>query len=157
SLLLNVSRIGPEIRERRFAFYRPMPPLIEEELPDGRVERTLAVGLFANDVGHRIVGVNMLRGTVLYEPRDVAHPSGDISVPPAAYDCAATGTTERANLKVTQGSTVLWTLTVVRPAASSGTNGSGIELRHVNYRGKQVLYRAHVPILNVQYQTAGIE
>ena len=35
--------------------------------------------------------------------------------------------------------------------ASSGTNGSGVELRYVDYRGKRVLYRAHVPILNVKY------
>ena len=40
---------------------------------------------------------------------------------------------------------------LVRPAASSGTNGSGIELRYVDYLGKRLLYRAHVPILNVQY------
>jgi Cu2+-containing amine oxidase len=32
-----------------------------------------------------------------------------------------------------------------------GTNGSGVTLREVDYRGKRVLYRAHVPILNVQY------
>jgi hypothetical protein len=40
---------------------------------------------------------------------------------------------------------------VVRPAASSGTRGSGVELRFVDYKGKRVLYRAHVPILNVKY------
>ena len=40
---------------------------------------------------------------------------------------------------------------MVRPAASSGTNGSGVELRRVAYRGKRVLFRAHAPILNVQY------
>ncbi len=45
----------------------------------------------------------------------------------------------------------LWKFLVVRPAASSGTNGSGVELRYVDYRGKRVLYRAHVPILNVKY------
>jgi Cu2+-containing amine oxidase len=32
-----------------------------------------------------------------------------------------------------------------------GTNGSGVELRSVNYRGKRVLFLAHAPILNVQY------
>jgi hypothetical protein len=40
---------------------------------------------------------------------------------------------------------------VVRPAGSSGIYGSGLELRGVSYRGKRVLYRAHVPILNVKY------
>jgi hypothetical protein len=39
----------------------------------------------------------------------------------------------------------------IRPAASSGVNGSAIELASVVYRGKRVLRRAHVPILNVRY------
>ena len=38
-----------------------------------------------------------------------------------------------------------------RPSYSLGTNGSGVTLREVDYRGKRVLYQAHVPILNVQY------
>jgi hypothetical protein len=46
---------------------------------------------------------------------------------------------------------VLWSLIAVRPAASSGTMGSGIELRSVAYLEKRVLRRAHVPILNVRY------
>src|SRR5207247_1395302 len=46
---------------------------------------------------------------------------------------------------------VLWKFLAVRPAASSGTRSSGVELRYVDYRGKRVLYRAHVPILNVHY------
>jgi hypothetical protein len=40
---------------------------------------------------------------------------------------------------------------VTRPAASSGTNGSGIELQYINYKGKTVIRQAHVPILNVKY------
>jgi hypothetical protein len=32
-----------------------------------------------------------------------------------------------------------------------GTNGSGLELRYVDYRGQRVLYQAHLPILNVLY------
>ena len=40
---------------------------------------------------------------------------------------------------------------VIRPVASSGTNASGVEVRDVRYRGKMVLKRGHVPILNVQY------
>lgn len=37
------------------------------------------------------------------------------------------------------------------PSRSPTGKGSGIELRNVFYRGKLVLYRAHVPILNVLY------
>ena len=45
----------------------------------------------------------------------------------------------------------VWRFLAVRPAASSGINGSGLELRFVDYRGKRVLYQAHVPVLNVKY------
>ena len=62
-----------------------------------------------------------------------------------------TGTAGQVWITVSQGGTVLWKFLAVRPAASSGTRGSGVELRFVDYRGKRVLYRAHVPILNVRY------
>ena len=54
-------------------------------------------------------------------------------------------------MTISQGGQVLWRFLAIRPAASSGTNGSGIELRYVDYRGKRLLYRAHVPILNIKY------
>jgi hypothetical protein len=57
-----------------------------------------------------------------------------------------------ANLVITQGPNVLWTFQAIRPSASSGTRGSGIELRNVKYKGKTVLFQAHVPILNVEYE-----
>ena len=62
-------------------------------------------------------------------------------------------------MTVSRGNTVLWRFRVRRPAATKGpglsTNGTGIELRQVDYRGKRVLYRAHVPILNVKYEPGG--
>lgn len=64
---------------------------------------------------------------------------------------ATKGTAGQVWVTVTQGGQTLWRFLAVRPAASSGTNGSGIELRFVDYKGKRVLYRAHVPILNVKY------
>src|SRR5262249_51752516 len=45
-------------------------------------------------------------------------------------------------ITVKQGTT-LWKFLAVRPGASSGTNGSGVELRFVDYRGKRVLYNGH--------------
>jgi len=152
-LLLNDSELGPALCERRLLPYCPMPPLIETELADGRIERTLAVGLFApnEEILHRIVGVNMVREAVIHEVPDVALPSGNRCGAPFGEGCPQSGNAGQVRVTVTQGSTVLWTFTAVRPAASSGTNGSGIELRYVNYRGKRVLYRAHVPILNVEY------
>jgi Copper amine oxidase, enzyme domain len=149
--------LAPAIRERSLQPYRPMPPLINVELPDGRVERTLAVGLFSPNerIKNRIIGVNMIRESVLQELQDVALPSADSCGPPQDFNCPDSGSNGQVKITVTQGSTVLWTFVVVRPSASSGTNGSGIELRYVDYRGKRVLYRAHVPILNVMYSNEG--
>jgi hypothetical protein len=140
--------------------YRPMPPLVGEELPDGRVERTVAVGLLPPDGarGHEIVGVNMIkRKLVRFEPNDhgrapamsAAH--NPICGLPDANQSTASGVAGSVWVTVKQGSATVWKFLVVRPAASSGTNGSGVELRYVDYRGKRLLYRAHVPILNVKY------
>jgi hypothetical protein len=49
----------------------------------------------------------------------------------------------------------VWELCVVRPEDSSGPSGSGLEVRDAHYRGTKVLKRAHVPILNVDYDDGG--
>ena len=156
--LLNDPEFGPALRERRLIPYRPMPPLIKMELPDGRVERTLAVGLFApeEETKHRILGVNMIHDTVVREVPNVALPSSNTCGAPAGEGCPPSGNAGQVRVTVSRGSTVLWHFLVTRPAASSGRNGSGIELGFVDYRGKRVLYRAHVPILNVEYFQDGI-
>jgi len=152
--------LGRQINQFGLRPYRPMPPLIMEELPDGNVERVLAVGFrpIEGMRGHEIVGVNMVRRTVIrYEPSDrgrapctsAAH--NPICGRPDANQATTKGSAGSVWITVTQGGTTLWKFLAVRPAASSGTNGSGIELRFVDYRGKRLLYRAHVPILNVKY------
>jgi hypothetical protein len=50
---------------------------------------------------------------------------------------------------------LLWELVVVRPSASSGVNGSGVEVRLVDYQRSRVLFRGHVPILNLAYDAGG--
>jgi hypothetical protein len=156
-ILLEDEDLGPAIREQRLVPYRPMPPLVDTELPDGRVERTVAVGLMPQGDGaqHEIVGVNMVHRSVARYPNRAPE-----TAMAAAAVCglrneneptASRGTPGRFRVTVNRGGTRLWSFLVVRPAASSGTNGSGIELRGVNYRGKRVLFWAHAPILNVQY------
>jgi hypothetical protein len=49
----------------------------------------------------------------------------------------------------------VWKLCWIPPDASSGPDGSGLELRHVFYKGKRVLWRANMPVLNVLYDDAG--
>jgi|SRR5262245_53990953 len=61
------------LRAQKLRAYPAMPPLIREKLPDGTVERTIALGLMPSEGarGHEIVGVNMIRRSVLrFEPSD---------------------------------------------------------------------------------------
>jgi hypothetical protein len=144
------------ISEGSLVPYPPMPPLVGAERPDGRTERALAVGLLprTGKGPHEIVGVNMARRQVIrYETRAPlnAQAHNPICGQPGAGQSTAQHVAGQVWVTVTQGGTTLWKFLVVRPAASSGTNGSGVELRYVDYRGKRLLYRAHVPILNVKY------
>ncbi len=49
----------------------------------------------------------------------------------------------------------LWTFEFLRPAQSTGTDGSGLEIRNVFYNGHKVFARAHTPVLNVEYDGSG--
>ncbi|SDC02458.1 Copper amine oxidase, enzyme domain [Variovorax sp. CF079] len=139
--------------------YQPIPALSLTELPDGSIERRIAVGLLPRgpNAEHEIVAVDLAaRAVTRFEGRAPGnarpHGGGLCGVPHDANQAtAAKGTAGQVWVTVTQGSQTLWRFLAVRPAASSGTNGSGIELRFVDYKGKRVLYRAHVPILNVKY------
>jgi len=155
-ILARDKQIGPGIRERRLQPYPPMPPLLDEPQPDGRTERIIAVGLLPTkgEHHHEIVGVNMSRRSVIRFDRN-APPTAQAHNPicglPYASQPSASNVAGQVWITVRQGNTTLWKFLAVRPAASSGTNGSGVELRFVDYRGKRLLYRAHVPILNVKY------
>ncbi|MFI9168765.1 hypothetical protein [Streptomyces lincolnensis] len=149
-------QLGEAIRSGEVTVFRPMPPIVDHQDLDGRARRTLGVGLLnSRDEQARVAAVLMSERRVLHDLSERL-PHGAARCEPTAPDdrCATTGTTGQINLTVSQGGQTLWQLQVVRPAASSGTNGSGVELRHVRYRGRTVLYRAHVPILNVEYAQA---
>jgi len=47
----------------------------------------------------------------------------------------------------------IWELDAYPVSLSTGPDGSGLEIRNVRYRGRTVLKRGHVPILNVRYVT----
>jgi hypothetical protein len=133
--------------------YRAMPPLLNVTAADGSVERTLNVGLFSESeaVRHRFVSVNMVRESVARDPSGAprAH-HADCGVP-WSDPCPRGRRSGPVRVRVTQGDEQLWDLVVLRPRISSGSNGSGVELRGVHYRGTKVIRRAHVPILNVEY------
>ena len=107
---------------------------------------------------HEIVGVRMFDRTVLRELNDVVRRGERVCEPPPSRDTGgASGAAGQCWITITSGGQTLWRFLAIRPAASSGTNGSGIELRYVDYKGKRVLYQAHVPILNVEYGNDGQE
>ena len=159
-ILLEDHDLGPKIREQRVKPQPAMPPLLTEATgPDGRIYRTLAVLLLSrsDEARNEIVGVNMIDRTVLRFPE---------RAPSAALASEATcGIPDAENqfptpfglpgefpVTTTQADgSPLWSFRLFRPSFSLGTNGSGVTLREVDYRGKRVLFRAHVPILNVQY------
>ena len=158
-ILRRDAALGAALQSGQLEPYQPIPALVINELPDGRFDRRIAVGLLPRGEGveHEIVGVDLAARSVLRfdarVPGNAApHTRGLCGVPHDANQATASkGTAGQVWVTVKQGGQTLWRFLAVRPAASSGTNGSGIELRFVDYKGKRVLYRAHVPILNVKY------
>lgn len=156
-ILLKDANFGEAIRGQKLQPSPAMPPIIDLDSAHGRSERTIGIGLLPREpgAGHEIVGVNLVRQAVVrFEGRaplgSVAH-NPICGIPYVQQATANKGDAGQVWITVSQGGTVLWKFLAVRPAASSGTRSSAVELRYVDYRGKRVLYRAHVPILNVHY------
>jgi len=158
-IVMHDRELREQLRSGQIRTYRPMPPMIDRRLPDGRVERTLAVGLRATSEEspfHEVLGVSMFERRVLRGNIDGVVQAGTrVCEPPPGTDTGGVRQNGQCWVTVTSGGQTLWRFLAVRPGGSSGTNGSGIELRYVDYRGKRVLYHAHVPILNVEYGADG--
>ena len=148
---------GPLLKENYLKPYRPMPSISYAEQPQGRVERTVNVGLTPKNGSQtpEIVGVNMVREIVVRfktgAPKtSLASPSA-CGLPGSGQSATGRGLAGQYEMTISQGQTVLWQMTILRPSASSGTRASAVELRNVDYRGKRLLARAHAPVLNVLY------
>jgi hypothetical protein len=128
-----------------------MPPVLTREFDDGTSHRILNLDITSGD-SSRIVHVNMNTRTAVNHKNPKKKPLTCVASPSAGSSSSKQGLPGTANFIISQGTTQLWTFQAVRPSASSGLKGSGIELRNVKYKGKTVLYRAHVPILNVEYE-----
>jgi hypothetical protein len=150
-------RLGPALAAGELEAYRPMPPLANEEDPDGAVYRAVAVGLRSPAGEHRVVGVLVSDGEVLPAPERVPAPSSDdCGAPLAPRRPEPDAGARQARVRVWDGEVLVWDMVVVRPLASSGLNGSGVEIRTLDYLGRRVLHRGHVPILNVLYESDGV-
>lgn len=158
-LLSRHAEFAPQVKSEGLTFYRAMPPLIDVQEPDGRTRRVISVGIFSTTKRRKveILGVDLFDGRLhRFDERAplVTNPRNNtICGAPVNADqpTAVRGTAGQVWITVKQGGKTLWRLLAVRPAASSGLRGSGLELRFVDYRGRRVLYRGHVPILNVKY------
>jgi hypothetical protein len=154
--LSNDNHFGPLLRDNIVKPYRPMPSIAYAGLGN-TVERVVNVGLTFRDGSQppEIVGVNMVlrrveRFTNGAPKTAIASPTA-CGLPNAGQGTTGRGVAGQYLMTISQGQTVIWSMTVIRPSASSGTRASAIELRDVDYKGKRVFGRAHVPVLNVEY------
>jgi hypothetical protein len=134
-----------------------MPPASDVPLPGGEIQRTINIGIYSDirEIRNEIVGVNMITHEIHHfengAPPGSSADNGQCGVPAAGQSTTNRGTGGQCWVTVNQAGKVIWKFLVIRPAASSGIKGSGIELKYVDYKKKRVLYQAHVPILNVRY------
>lgn len=127
-----------------------VPPVVPVD-SGGRTRRAIGVQLVprAKDAPFRTAAVDIALGEVR-EIEGRGSVRADCGFAPANQG-TVTNRPGAAWISVFDGSTRLWRFLARRPAGSSGTNGSGVDLRYVDYRGRRVLSQAHVPILNVHY------
>jgi len=151
------AKLGPAVRDGLLVPYRPMPPLVDGDLPVGAKNRTVAIGLKPTSaaVQHEIVGVDMIDRAVVRYPERAPQTARAALLACGPNDAGqpttSRGTAGQVQITIQKGTDTIWSFLAIRPAASSGTRASGLELRDVFYHGKKVLARAHVPILNVHY------
>ncbi|MEO7673483.1 MAG: hypothetical protein ABIU09_05330 [Pyrinomonadaceae bacterium] len=141
-------------RANKVEFYAAMPPTTVVE-----GERLVNIGIRNPETGeNEIVGVSFKNDKVVKyannaPPTSAATPDA-CGIANAGQSPTGQGLAGQYTLTVTEaGGSPLWEMLVLRPSASSGANfeKSGLEIRDVKYRGKSVLKRGHVPVLNVNY------
>lgn len=155
ALMEQDAEIGMLRKSKRVEFYEAMPPTT---VVNG--ERLVNIGILDPNTGdNRIVGVSFKNNKVhRYEnnapPTSAATPDS-CGIPSAGQGSSGAGVAGQFTLTVNEqgGSSPLWEMLIIRPSSSSGAQfeRSGLEIRDVKYRGKSVLKRGHVPILNVKY------
>ena len=142
-------------RSKKIDFYEAMPPTT---VVDG--ERLVNIGIRNPETGdNQIVGVSfkndkLVRYANNAPPTSAATPEA-CGIANSGQGSSGAGLAGQSTLTVNEAGsgTTLWEMLILRPSASSGGSleRSGLEIRDVRYRGKSVLKRGHVPVLNVQY------
>ncbi len=154
AILQNDARFSGALKKDSVKAFRPMPPTT---VLDGTTERLVNVGIDARDGSgkNEVVSVSIKRGEVIRYPESAPKTSraeaGSCGIASAEQGSTPYGVAGQSEVTFIQNGVTLWEMLVTRPSASSGTWASGIEVRDVKYKGKSVLKRGHVPVLNVQY------
>jgi hypothetical protein len=105
---------------------------------------------------HEIVGVNLSRRRIvryLTGAPPTARAAAKVCAPRnAGQGSLARGVSGAAKIIVRDDNgTEIWNFQAIRPSASSGARGSGIDLRNLFYRKQKIASQIHTPIVNVQY------
>jgi hypothetical protein len=158
ALIRNDPYFGPLAADWRP--YEAMPPLVPNT-PELGEDRIISIGLLPeqhapHSLAHEIVGVNLSRRTIVRFPTG-APPTALVGPKVCAPRNAGQANTARGvggsatlNIRDDAGDSI-WSFQVLRPSVSSGTRGSGLDLRTIRYRGRLVASQIHTPIVNVQY------
>jgi hypothetical protein len=150
-------RFARRVASGALAVVPAMPGAVTGRGSDGSDRRLVTMAVRdATDVGdaaYQLVDVDLVSGAVA----GVHHlvPISDCGSPDDGEhgDRSSTG---QVMLTVSQGGIELWSMTVVRPGASTMFGGIGLSVRAVNHRGRRVLYRGDTPIVNVRYDHANV-
>jgi len=148
---------APAIAAGKLQFYEPMPAVTV----DASGRRLVNVGLVSQPVAasvlesNEIVSVHVSSATIVRYPAQAPDTSraGLASCGPGTSDCSATvGTCAYYQISWPQSQPV-WKLNIRHPKCTQSVqnDGTGLELTDVYYKGRLILKRAEMPVLNVKY------
>lgn len=154
SIVRKSSVYTDSVADGKTELYEAMPPYT---ILNG--ERLVNIGIIDYSTGrNEIVGVSFKNEKVVKfannAPPAAIASSTSCGIPSAGQGSTFPGQSGSYQLTVNgSDNQPLWEMLVIRPSASSGRSSerSGLEIRDVKYRGKSVLKRGHVPVLNVEY------
>lgn len=155
-IIANDGDLGPLYAKGLIELSPAMPPVTDV---DG--DRLVNVGIRDTITGSfKVVGVQFRKGIVHRYLNDAPPTSNAATatcgITAQSGTCPGCGAISSAQITVQEfpgQNPPLWDMLVVRPLTSSGnpSEGSGVEVRDVKYKGKSVLKRGHAPVLDVQY------
>lgn len=147
------SEFTSNAEQNKLDIYPAMPPV-----SNLNGERLVNIGIRNVETGeNQIVGISFKNDKVVrYENNapPTARASAELcGIANAGQGSTAAGVPGQYTVTITFNGNPIWEMLVIRPSSSSGNpgEGSGIEIRDVKYKGKSVLKRGHVPVLNVKY------